>query len=282
MYSKRTSVCSRHSRKIHNKYNKTSNYFSTHSRGPFGIENRKPQSYNVMSLHSSGYPSLKIVPVHLRNTRASKHLNRQLSRHVRFQNTPNHKNKNLQHQSQQPLLSYQQIHKNIKQNRNQLKKIKQPRQPSQSISFSRPSYASNASTTTSANTSKTVDFNFLPHQIMNEKPTEQIQHEIKYLTTPTLNLSSYGYSINIVDPNTRKKALDKALKVEGYSTIKKRLIQLGSQKLSSDLAQNILYDIKWLEKYKANKDKNDSALVHKEQIIKTLSKSRNRFRRKRT
>lgn len=279
MYSRRTSVCSRHSRKTHNKNNKTFNHFSAHSRGPFGIENRKPQSYNAMSLHSTGYPSLKIVPVHLRNTRASKHLNRQLSRHVRFQNAPNRRNKNPQ--SQQPSLSYQQIHKNIKQNRNQLKQMKQPLQQSQSISFSRPSYASTVGTEMSVNTSKTVDFSFLPHQIMNEKPTEQIQHEIKYLTTPTLNLSSYGYSINITEPNIRKKALDKALKVEGYSTIKKRLTQLGSQNISSSLIQNILDDLKWLEKYKANKDKKDSAVNYKEQITATLSRSRNRFRRKR-
>jgi hypothetical protein len=114
----------------------------------------------------------------------------------------------------------------------------------------------------------------------------QVQHEVSQSRPLTLNLSTYGYSVNARD-TTRLKALQDAIKHQGIDAVRSRMSDLINKYVSHPPVVKILTtDFEWIEKYQF-KAESLSKLEHQReqskkritQRIQETTKGRSRHRR---
>jgi len=116
----------------------------------------------------------------------------------------------------------------------------------------KPSTHSTFSSDSTSNPLPSVEFNEVSHV--------HVQHEVSQSRPLTLNLSTYGYSVNARD-TTRMKALQDAIKHEGIDAVRSRLLDLIDKYDSHPdgwtefrhrppVVKILTEDYEWIEKYK--------------------------------
>ena len=86
-----------------------------------------------------------------------------------------------------------------------------------------------------------------PSSVFREKAPPQLQYEVSSSRAPNLNLSTYGYSVNASE-STRRKAIQDAMRSEGYHAVTVRLLYLIKKYKSEETILDILSgDYGWAE-----------------------------------